>query len=193
MSELTTVGGIDYGPLAVLIGTWYGDKGVDRAPEPDGDERNPYYETIVFEAAGDVTNAEEQTLAIVHYKQLVSRKSNDKVFHHQCGYWLWDKATNQILETFTIPRAVAVVAEGTLAAPTSLDDELVFEVATSENAECPGIAQANFMFTKAKSTGFSHSITVKGDQMRYKQTTVLDIYGKSNYDHVDLNTLKKVS
>ena len=33
---------IDYGPLALLIGTWEGDKGVDIAPEPDGTENNPY-------------------------------------------------------------------------------------------------------------------------------------------------------
>ncbi len=34
---------IDFGPLTGLIGTWVGDKGVDRAPEPDGEERSPYY------------------------------------------------------------------------------------------------------------------------------------------------------
>ncbi len=49
---------IDYGPLRQLIGTWTGRGGLDIAPEPDGTERNPYYETIVFEAGGDVTNAE---------------------------------------------------------------------------------------------------------------------------------------
>ena len=59
---------IDYGPLAALIGTWQGDKGMDVSPEPDGIEENPYYETIVFEAAGDVTNAEAQTLAWDEHK-----------------------------------------------------------------------------------------------------------------------------
>ena len=34
---------IDYGPLAALIGTWEGDKGVDVAPEPDGTEEKLYY------------------------------------------------------------------------------------------------------------------------------------------------------
>jgi len=29
---------IDYGPLAGLIGTWTGSKGLDIAPEPDGTE-----------------------------------------------------------------------------------------------------------------------------------------------------------
>ena len=33
---------IDYGPLEALIGTWKGEDGMDVAPEPDDDERNPY-------------------------------------------------------------------------------------------------------------------------------------------------------
>ena len=43
---------IDYGPLQGLIGDWQGDKGLDVAPEPDGAENNPYYETVVFTAIG---------------------------------------------------------------------------------------------------------------------------------------------
>ena len=58
---------IDYGPLQGLIGTWSGDQGLDISPEPDGIEENPYYETLAFEAAGDMTNAESQTLSIVRY------------------------------------------------------------------------------------------------------------------------------
>jgi len=84
---------IDYGPLEALIGTWKGDKGVDIAPDPAGDENNPFYETTVFEAAGDVDNAETQNLSIVRYQQTVQRKSNDEVFHNEVGYWLWDAIT----------------------------------------------------------------------------------------------------
>jgi hypothetical protein len=191
MSEHTTIEGINYGPLAALVGTWKGDKGVDRAPEPDGEERNPYYETITFEAAGDVTNAEQQTLSIVRYHQVVSRKSNDEVFHDQVGYWLWDPADGTIVETFVIPRGVAVVAGGTLAQPDSLDGELVFDVkAEAGSPEC-GIVQAPFMFQQAKTTAFTHTITVKGDQLQYTETTFLDIYDKRNYEHKDLNTLQR--
>jgi hypothetical protein len=191
MSEHTTIDGINYGPLAVLIGIWNGDKGVDRAPEPNAEERNPYYETIVFEAAGDVDNAEEQVLAIVRYHQEVRRKSNDEVFHDQVGYWLWDSADDTIVETFTIPRAVAVVAGGKLGQPESLAQELVFEVSAEIGSLEFGIVQAPFMFNKAKTTAFRHTLTVKGDEMRYTETTVLDIYEKKSYDHTDVNMLKR--
>jgi hypothetical protein len=191
MSEYTTIDGINYGPLAMLVGVWKGDKGVDRAPEPNAEERNPYYETITYEAAGDVTNAEEQTLSVVRYHQVVRRKSNDEVFHDQVGYWLWDPADDTIVETFTIPRAVAVVAGGKLGQPSAPDQELVFDVAAETGSLEFGIVQAPFMFSKAKTTAFSHTITVKGDEMRYSETTVLDIYEKKSYDHTDVNTLKR--
>lgn len=191
MSELTTFDGIDYGPMAALLGVWEGDKGVDRAPEPGGEERNPYYETLTFVAAGDVTNCEDQLLAVVRYHQVISRKSNDKVFHDQVGFWMWDSASNTIMETFTIPRGVAVVASGTLAAPVSLEEELVFHVAC--DAQGSGIAQSDYMFKNGRTTAFTHTITVRGDQMRYSESTVLDIYEKRGYDHRDLNTLTRVS
>ena len=100
----------DYGPLVQLIGIWEGDKGMDIAPEPDGSEENPYYETMTFEAAGDVTNAESQVLAVVRYHQVVSRKSNNQVFHDESGYWLWDAQQGLIMQSFVIPRAVCVIA-----------------------------------------------------------------------------------
>jgi len=49
---------------------------MDISPGPDGQEENPYFETIIFAAAGEVKNAEEQVLAIVRYHQVVQRKSN---------------------------------------------------------------------------------------------------------------------
>jgi len=192
MGSATVIEGTDYGPLAVLVGVWQGDKGVDCSPESDGEERNPYYEVISFETAGDVTNAEEQTLSVVRYHQVVSRKSNDEVFHDQVGYWLWDPADNTIVETFTIPRGVAVVAGGTLGSPASLDEELVFSVTAEAGADEFGIAQAAFMFRQARTIAFSHTLTVQGDTMTYAESTVLDIYDKKSFDHSDINTLRRV-
>ena len=38
---------IDYGPLQQLISTWRGRGGLDIAPEPDGTERNPYFDRLL--------------------------------------------------------------------------------------------------------------------------------------------------
>ncbi|MEM9256228.1 MAG: hypothetical protein AAGA91_12330 [Pseudomonadota bacterium] len=59
--SVTTVDGIDYGPLAVLSGTLRGDHGLDTAPVPVGEAHKPFYDTRVFGAAGDLNNAGRQT------------------------------------------------------------------------------------------------------------------------------------
>ena len=184
----TVIDGVDYGPLACLVGVWSGADGMDVAPEPDDDERNPYYETLSFEAAGDVTNAEEQTLSAVRYHQVVKRKSNDEVFHDQVGYWLWDSATGVVCQTLTIPRAVTLLAGGAAsldAGATSL------EVEAKDGDAKWGIVQSPFMQDKARTVGFSHKITVQGDTLTYFETTLLDIYCKENYEHTDGNTLQR--
>jgi hypothetical protein len=187
------IDGIDYGPLAGMVGTWEGDCGMDAAPEPDGEEHNPYYETIEFVAAGDVTNAEQQTLSVVRYHQVVKRKSNDEVFHDQVGYWLWDPADNAIVETFVIPRGVAVVAGGSAAPSAAAGDVVVLEVSVEAGSGECGIVQAPFMFKQARTTGFTHRLTVVGDEMSYSETTLLDIYDKKSYEHTDENSLRRVS
>ncbi len=183
MSEVET--GIDYGPLAVLIGVWEGDRGEDIAPEPDGEEHNPYYETIVFDAVGDVTNAESQTLVALHYRQVVKRKSDDKVFHHETGYWLWDAGNGTIMHSLTIPRAVALLAGG----KSHKDgNATVFEVQAKWGDPDWGITQSPFMRDNAKTTAFTHTITVTGDELSYRETTMLEIYGRS-FEHTDKNIL----
>ena len=98
---------VDYGPLACLIGTWRGDKGLDVAPDPEGVEENPYYETLTFTPIGDVTNANSQVLVGLRYLQSVSRKSNDQVFHDQTSYWMWDAATGSVSQSLLIPASSA--------------------------------------------------------------------------------------
>ena len=179
---------INYGPLTELIGVWKGDKGIDVAPEPDGTENNPYYETITFTAIGDVTNAEEQVLVALHYRQIVCRKSNDKVFHDETGYWMWDAKENVIMHSLTIPRAVSIIAGGSHNGEQSADGETILEVSAGINDENWKIIQSSFMQNKAKTTKFNHRITVGNGKLSYSETTDIEIYGK-HFDHTDQNEL----
>ncbi|MDQ6993339.1 MAG: heme-binding beta-barrel domain-containing protein [Mariprofundus sp.] len=179
---------INYGPLTQLIGVWKGDKGKDIAPEPDGSEEdNAYFETITVEPIGDVSNADAQTLAVLHYCQIVQRKQTGVVFHHQTGYWSWDAATGVVTHSFSIPRGVTVVACGKAKVEA---DSTVIEVDTTENPDSGGIAQSPFMQKSAKTTSFSQTLSIQGDLLRYQQMMVLDIYGKI-FNHSDVNELKK--
>ncbi|MCP4301665.1 MAG: FABP family protein [Gammaproteobacteria bacterium] len=187
MNESTTIEGIAYGPLASLPGIWKGDKGMDIAPEPDGQEENPFYETITFEAIGDVTNAEKQHLAALRYHQVVSRKSNHEVFHNETGYWMWDAEQGVIMQALTIPRGISLLAGGTFRESVQ-GEQIVLEVRASIDDADWGIVQSPFMRDNAKTLKFDHKITIQGDTLVYDETTVLDIFG-SRFDHTDENTL----
>jgi hypothetical protein len=179
---------MDYGPLSCLIGTWKGDSGTDVAPEPDGPEKSAFYEVITIEPAGDVDNADEQELMILRYHQAVFRKSNDKQFHDQVGYWLWDQASGEVIQTLTIPRAVTLLAGG---AATVEGDTTTIEVASRDGDPQWGIVQSPFMQNKARTESFTHKVTVTGDTMTYFETTLVDIYGQENFEHTDGNTLQR--
>lgn len=181
---------IDYGPLAGLIGTWKGDKGLDVSPEPDGTEESPYYETIVFEATGGAQNAEMQNLATVRYLQVVRRKSNDEVFHDQTGYWMWDAAAGVVMQSVTIPRAVCVLAGGTHEGAGDGGGPVTLEVASKLGDPDWGLVQSPFMRDKATTLAFDHRLTVDGDKLTYNETTLLDIYGRK-FDHTDGNALTR--
>ena len=175
---------VDYGPLQGLIGTFSGDKGTDIAPDPDGIEENLYYETIEFSGAGDVRNAEEQRLAVVHYVLHVNRITDNAPIHHQTGYWLWDKEKDEVVHSIAIPRAVCVLATGGASVSTG---KVVLNVATDES----GVVQTDFMHKKAKTTSFKMELTLEGDLLHYAETTMIDIYGKS-FEHTDTNTLNRI-
>ena len=184
---MATTADVDYGPLELLIGKWTGDKGTDVAPEPDETAVSPYYETITMTPAGTVDNAAEQDLVIVHYHLLVHRKSNDEIFHNQTGYWLWVPDTETVMHSFTIPRAMGVVAGGTWSGPDA-DGRITLKVAAGDRNPGWDIMQQPFMKEKARTTGFEMTLTVSATEMAYRETTYLDIYG-GPFEHTDENVL----
>ena len=181
-------GDIDYGPLLELIGDWKGDKGIDVAPEPDGAENNPYYETICFTAIGDVDNAETHVLTAVHYRQIVKRISDDKVFHDETGYWMWDAGAGILMHSLTIPRAVSVLAGGSYDGERNADGSVILKVSAGLNDKDWQIIQSPFMQEYARTTEFHHQITVGSGKLSYAETTIVEIYGKI-FEHTDKNEL----
>ncbi len=176
-----------FGVLAPLVGIWEGDKGLDVSPEKAGDERSPYFETLTIEPVGDVTNAGEQTLIVLAYKQIVSRISDGKVFHHQIGYWYWDKSNNDIFYSLTIPRAVSLLARGKVQSKGSRHEFAVQASALDRNH---GIVESAFMSAKASTRAFEMDLNLEGDIMQYTMKTNLHIYGH-DFLHTDINTLSR--
>lgn len=185
---MSTIDDTDYGPLADLIGVWKGDNGLDIAPEPDGPENNPYYETLTLTGIGDVTNANYQKLAVVHYRQIVQRKSNDEVFHDETGYWMWDAESETIMQSLLIPRGVGVLAGGEHSGKKEDDGSFILRVSADINNKDWQVIQSPFMQSNARTTEFHHWIKVKDDKLSYSETTIVEIYGKI-FEHTDSNDL----
>ena len=185
MSEMNDV---DFGPLADLIGVWKGEDGVDVAPEPDGAETNPYFETITYSAVGGVTNAESQNLATVHYRQIVQRKSDGAVFHDETGYWMWDAEAATVMHSLVNPRAVCVLAGGRYAGEKDADGRTIINVAAKIDDDSWKIIQSPFMQKNASTTEFRQEIVVGSGRLSYSETTTVDIYGKV-FEHTDRNEL----
>ena len=176
---------VDYGPLTKLIGKWTGEKGIDIAPEEAGPETNEYYETMVFEGARDLDNAGEQDLVALQYHQKVFRKRDNKMILNQTGYWILDVNDQKVMNSFVIPRGLAIVAHGDYK---TKDNQVTITVKASKKDD---IAQSPFLKSKAKTKSFNQKLTFSDTILSYSQTTIIDIYGKE-FEHTESNFLIKV-
>lgn len=162
---------------------------MDVAPEPKEDEQSAYYERLVFEPAGDVDNADSQVLVMLRYNQVVMRKRNDEVFHNEAGFLSWDAERSLVMQSFAIPRGLALVGGGS--AEMSDGAVLIQIRAAADDPEWP-ISQAPFLSKQARTTSFVRSYRLEGDRLAYEQVTSLDIYGRQ-VAHTDSNQLTRAS
>jgi hypothetical protein len=185
----TVIDGLDYGPLAQFIGTWKSvdSVGVDVAPGQtgsrvgkDGRAVSPFYETITFAPALGVTNDSVQNLVAVAYHEAVFRRWNNRQFHDQIGYLIYDKQRQTVYNTFCLPRGVCVVAEGKPGNKMTL------------TAMSKGIAESQFMLKNDKTIGFSITYDVFGNTLKFTEKTDLFVYGKP-FSHVDSDALRKMN
>ena len=166
--KVSTGGGVDTAPAQV--GSKVGKGGI--AVET-------YYETFTFEPAADATNASEQYLTALYYKQEVFRKRDNGKFHDQRGYLIYDKKNQIVYNSYCIPRAVCVVAEG------KAGKVMTFKTSNK------GVAESQFMTQKDSTSNFMMTLDMsEKDTLKYSQVTSLSVYGKS-FNHTDSGTLKR--
>ncbi len=185
----TVINDVDYGPLAQLIGRWVGSKGMDTAPDSDANpDKSSFTDEIVFTASGPATNAEEQNLVSVRYHHVVRKLENGHIFHDQIGHWIYESSTNTIMHSLSIPRAVCLLAGGEYR---ERHGESLFSVEAKAGDETYGIVQSPFMLKKAQTKAFQMHLSVKGNELNYREVTSLYIYGK-DFEHIDQSTLFRV-
>ena len=186
----TIIDDVDYGPLAQLLGKWVGNKGLDTAPDAKANpDKTTFTDEMTFSVAGPAENAEEQNIVSVKYHHVVRKLENGRIFHDQIGHWIYEKSTNIIMHSLSIPRAVCLLAGGEYQ---EANGESIFNVEAKIGSQTYGIIQSPFMLEKAKTKAFKMNLSVKGNKLTYHEVTSLHIYEK-DFEHIDKSTLLRVT
>lgn len=178
------------GPLAALVGTWEGEKGIDFSyhHETKEDGETPYREKVTFGAFGPVDNG-TQCLYGLDYRMAAWRGDEVDPFHTEIGYWLWDAADGQVLRCFLVPRGTMVLAGGDATA-----DATSFTLRAEVGSEEYGILSNRYLAKNARTVSYEVTITVEGDTFTYAEDTVLQMAGRAELlHHTDGNTLRRVA
>ena len=178
----------DYGPLAFLIGSWSGDKGKDRAPSPErGVENNIFREEMHFEPIG-LSDNHEQLLYGLRYRTMAWEEGDEDPFHEEVGYWLWDKASKQVMKCFLIPRGISVIAGGTVE-----EDAQSFRLSAYVGSETYGICSNKFLDEEFKTQSFEVKIEqLDENSFSYDEVTILKIKGQEElFEHTDKNIMRR--
>ena len=179
----------NFGPLAALIGTWEGDKGIDvsYSYEKKAVIETPYRETAVFNIVGDVTNG-DQTLWVLDYTTAAIRIGEDDVFHTELGYWLWDPAREEVMRCFMVPRGSTILAGGNCKA-----DATSFSMSAKQGDPAFGVLSNPYLIEKAVCTDYTLSTTVENGTWSYEEDVVMTMAATGGtVHHTDKNTLTKV-
>ena len=186
----TVIDDVDYGPLAQLIGKWVGNKGLDTAPDADANpDETAFTDEMTFSISGPAENAEEQNIVSIKYHHVVRKLENGRVFHDQIGHWFYEKSTNIIMHSLSIPRSVCLLAGGEYQ---ERNGNSIFNVEAKAGSDAYGIVQSPFMLEKAKTKAFKMNLSVNGNVLNYHEVTSLHIYEK-DFEHIDKSTLFRVT
>jgi hypothetical protein len=176
------------GPLTGMAGIWTGTRGLDVAPKADGPEKKAFIEHVEMQPIDAQTNGPQLFYGLRYHTRIVE-PDDPETFHDQVGYWLWEPATGNLIQTLSIPRGQAAMAFGR-AAP----DAKTFRLQAVRGSETNGIVSNPFLEHAFKTESYTITVTVNADgTWSYEQVTVLIIPGQAKpFEHTDRNTLRKI-
>lgn len=180
-----------WGPLAGLIGTWEsGLDGLDVSFHSDLGKlsETTFRERTTFAPFGPVSVGPHPLYGL-DYRSATWRDGDERPFHTEVGYWMWDGVNHQVVRCFIVPHATTLIAGATVRA-----DATSFKLESSLGSSTYGILSTTYLNTLAQTTRFDVSITVDADSFSYDQTTVVEYQQQPTIIlHTDRNTLHLVS
>jgi|KBSMisStandDraft_5_1062788.scaffolds.fasta_scaffold06824_10 hypothetical protein len=185
-TEIDTLANL--GPLTALAGIWTGTRGIDVNPKADGPERKTFIEHYELQPIDAQVNGPQLFYGLRYHTQIFE-PDDPNTFHDQVGYWLWEPATGDLIQTLAIPRGQVAMFTGRAAA-----DATSFRLESVRGSLTNGIVSVPFLEHAFRTESCTISVTVNADgTWSYEQDTVLIIPGQPEpFHHTDRNTLHKI-
>jgi hypothetical protein len=175
------------GPLRPLAGVWSGKMGVDINPKADGPLTQGFIDRIELQPI-DAQTKGPQLFYGLRYHQHIVKPGEVETYHDQVGYWLWEPATETIIQTLAIPRGQVAMAYGRAKA-----DAKEFELIAKRGATTFGICSNPFLEDAFRTLEYRIKVIVgSGEKWSYEETTMLGIRGAAEpFHHKDSSVLTK--
>src|SRR5262249_22099741 len=126
------------GPLAGMAGVWEGSFSLDVNPKAAGPERQVFIEHIELQPIDPQTNGPHLFYGLRYHTHIV-KPGEIETYHDQVGYWLWEPATGNLIQTLAIPRGQIAMAFGRAA-----EDAKTFELVATRGVDTNGICSNPF-------------------------------------------------
>ncbi len=177
------------GPLRLMAGRWKGALGIDINPKEQGPERQAYLDYVDLQPIDPQTNG-PQLLYGLRYHQHIVKPGEVETYHDQVGYWLWEPATETIIQTLAIPRGQVAMAVGK-----AKPDAREFELTAQRGDTAYGICSNPFLEKFFRTDKWTIKVTIHDEKRwSYRQETTLIIDGnKTPFLHIDESILDKIA
>jgi hypothetical protein len=172
-----------------MAGIWEGSRSLDIPPKPaTAPERQKFVEHIELQPIDPQTNGPQLFYGLRYHTRIV-KPGEVETYHDQVGYWLWEAATGNLIQTVAIPRGQTLMALGHAA-----KDATSFELAATRGATTNGICSNPFLEYAFQTVEFRIKVTINADgTWGYDEDTTLIVRGQSEpFHHTDRSVLTKI-
>ena len=145
------------GPLTGMAGIMTGKRGLDINPKADGPEKQAFIEHMELQPIDAQTNGPQLFYGLRYHTRIV-KPDDVETFHDQVGYWLWEPATGDIIQTLTIPRGQTAMATGKTTA-----DATSFTLKAVRGSTVNGISSNPFLECAFRTDAYTITVTKHAD------------------------------
>jgi len=176
------------GPLAGMAGIWEGSRSLNIDPKAAGPEKQQFVERTELQPIDPQTNGPQLFYGLRYHTHIV-KPGEIETYHDQVGYWLWEPATGNLIQTLAIPRGQTVMAFGRAA-----KDATRFDLVATRGATTNGICSNPFLEYAFQTVEYRIKVTINPDHTwEYDEDTTLIVRGQSEpFHHTDHSVLSKI-